>query len=315
MKKPLLLAGLIVIAMSSFSQQAPISADFPFESNYQKVLDSKMHFVDEGDPNSAHTFLLLHGNPTSSYLWRNIIPHLTPKGRVVVPDLIGMGKSGKPAIDYTFEDHIQYMDAFIDGLGLDNIILVVQDWGSGLGFHYAHRYQNRVAGIVFFEAITRPIEWKEANLIERFIFKRFRHPEKGHKLIVEKNFFVEKFIPMMAGRKLTQEEMDQYRAPYLEKEDRKPVRVWPTQIPIGGEPEFSTKVIQAYADYLPTSSVPKMMFHVKPGMIIKKKEADKIKSSWNNLETIFLGKGKHYIQEQYPHQIGDGIAAWYAKTY
>lgn len=292
-----------------------ISADFPFESRFQKVFNSEMHYVDEGDPESDHTFLLLHGNPTSNYLWRNIIPHLSGQARVIAPDLIGMGKSGKPDIDYTFEDHIKYMDEFISQMDLQNIILVIQDWGSGIGFHYANRNRDNVAGIVFFEAILRPMEWKEANFIERYIFKRFRHPEKGHKMIVEKNFFVDKFIPMMAGRKLAKEEMDHYRAPYLEKEHRKPVRVWPTQIPIGGEPEFSTRVVQEYYEYHPTSNTPKLMFHVKPGMIIKKKEAEKIKKTWKNLDVVYLGKGKHYIQEQYPYEIGQGIADWYSRTF
>ncbi len=292
-----------------------ISAAFPYESRFQRVLDSEIHYVDEGSADARHTFLLLHGNPTSSYLWRNIIPHLSDHGRVIAPDLIGMGKSGKPDIDYTFEDHIRYMDEFIEQLGLTDIILVIQDWGSGIGFHYANRNRDNVAGVVFFEAIIRPIEWKDANLIERFIFKRFRNPEKGHKMIVEKNFFVEKFIPMTAGRKLTEEEMDHYRDPYRKKEHRKPVRVWPTQIAIGGEPAFSTQVIQSYYEYNPTSTIPKLMFHVKPGMIIKKKEAEQIKATWQNLETVFLGKGKHYIQEQYPHEIGSGIADWYTRNF
>jgi haloalkane dehalogenase len=128
-----------------------ISADFPYESHFQKVLGSDIHYVDEGDPKAKHTFLLLHGNPTSSYLWRNIIPHLSDHGRVIAPDLIGMGKSGKPDIDYTFQDHIKYMDEFIAQMNLKQVILVIQDWGSGIGFHYAYRNQDKVAGIVFFE--------------------------------------------------------------------------------------------------------------------------------------------------------------------
>jgi len=308
------------MAISLFGQsknisKKPISAAFPYESHYQPILRSKIHYIDEGKKDAEHTFLLLHGNPTSSYLWRNIIPYLTDHGRVIAPDLIGMGKSGKPSIDYAFKDHIQYIDEFIHAMDLQNVILVIQDWGSGIGFHYANRYRDNVAGIVFFEAIIRPIEWSDANFIEKIIFKRFRHPKKGHKMIVDKNFFVEKFIPMMAGRKLTEEEMDNYRAPYLNKKDRKPVRVWPTQIAIGGQPEFSTKVIQDYYEYNPTSTIPKLMFHVTPGMIIKKKEAEQIKATWQNLESIYLGKGKHYIQEQYPHEIGEGIANWYQNKF
>ncbi|XLS27665.1 haloalkane dehalogenase [Flavobacteriaceae bacterium M23B6Z8] len=292
-----------------------ISAKFPFKSNYKEILKSKIHYIDEGEKDSKHTFILIHGNPTSSYLWRNIIPHLSPLGRVVVPDLIGMGKSGKPDIDYTFKDHIDYMDAFISKMELNNIIFVIQDWGSGIGFHYSNRFRKNVSGIVFLEAIVRPITWGDANLIERFIFKRFRHPKKGYKMIVKNNFFVNRFLPMMTGRKLTKEEMEHYREPYLKEEDRKPLFVWPSQIAISGTPKFSTDIIQAYSDYLPNSDVPKLMFHVKPGMIIKQKEAKHIIATWKNLTAINLGKGKHYIQETYPHEIGEGIYHWYNKTY
>ncbi len=292
-----------------------ISANFTYTPRFQEVFGSQMHLVDAGKPDSKHTFLLLHGNPTYSYLWRNIIPHLSSHGRVIAPDLIGMGKSDNPDIDYTFRDHIEYMDEFINKLKLDNIILVIQDWGSGIGFHYANRFRDRVSGIVFFEAIIRPITWSDANLIERFIFKRFRHPKKGYKMIVKNNFFVERFLPMMTGRKLTKEEMDWYRAPYINKEDRKPLRVWPTQIPISGDPEFSTRVVQSYYEYLPTSKLPKLMFHVRPGMIIKKKEAERIINTWKNLDSIYLGKGKHFIQEQYPNEISAGIIDWYKRNF
>ncbi len=297
------------------AKKKAIASAFPFKSNYQEVLQSKIHYVDEGNENSEHTFLLLHGNPTSSYLWRNIIPYLSPLGRVIAPDLIGMGKSGKPDIDYTFKDHIAFMDAFMDKMELNNIIFVIQDWGSGIGFHYANRFRKKVAGIVFLEAIVRPITWSDANIIERFIFKRFRHPKKGYKMIVKNHFFVNRFLPMMTGRKLTTEEMEYYRAPYIEEAHRKPLFVWPSQIAISGTPKFSTDIIQAYNDYLPTSEVPKLMFHVKPGMIIKPKEAKQIIATWKNLTAINLGKGKHYIQETHPHEIGEGIVVWYGKKF
>lgn len=293
------------------TKKKAISAAFLFESNYQEVLKSKIHYVDEGKKNSEHTFLLLHGNPTSNYIWRNIIPHLSPFGRVIAPDLIGMGKSGKPDIGYTFKDHIEYMDTFIHKMKLKNIILVIQDWGSGIGFHYANRFRKNVAGIVFLEAIIRPVTWKDTNLIERFLFKRFRHPKRGYKMIVKNHFFVNRFLPMMTSRKLTKEEMEYYRAPYLEEARRKPLFVWPSQIAISGTPKFSTDIIQAYNDYLPTSKVQKLMFHVKPGMIIKPKEAKQIIATWKNLTAINLRKGKHFIQETHPHEIGEGIIAWY----
>lgn len=295
--------------------QQPISADFPYKSKYVEVEGSSMHYIDEGNPNAPHTFLMIHGNPTSSYVWRNIIPYASAQARVIAIDLMGMGQSDKPDIDYTYQDHIRYVEAFIAKLALKNIILVIQDWGSGIGFHYANTHRDNVSGIVFFEAILRPIDWSEANIMERMIFKLFRHPKWGHRLIVKWNFFVERFLPMMAGRKLTREEMDVYRAPYRNEADRKPIHVWPTQIAISGVPEASVRIKQSYADYLPGSTVPKLMFYAKPGMIIKPKEAKELIATWTNLEAIDLGKGKHYLQEQYPHEIGAGIASWYQRTF
>lgn len=292
-----------------------ISAAFPFAAKYEQVFGSNMHYVDEGDPTSEHTFLLIHGNPTSSYLWRNIIPYLSPLGRVVVPDLIGMGKSDKPDIGYTFEEHIEYINTFIDQLDLDNIILVVHDWGSGIGFNYANTHRDKVSGIVFMEAVVRPYKWKDATLLERYLFKRMRHPEKGYKMVVEKNFFLKRLMPMMTKRKLTQEEKDYYMAPYTEEEHRKPIFIWPSQIAFNGEPASSYAIKSSYGEYLPDAPVPKLMFHAKPGMIIKKKEANRIKETWSNLETIDLGKGKHYLQETHPHAIGEGIADWYTRSF
>jgi len=195
----------------------PISAAFPFEPNFQEVLGSKMHYVDQGDKNSKHTFLLLHGNPTSSYLWRNIIPHLEPLGRVVAPDLIGMGKSGKPDIEYTLKDHITYLDTFIEKLGLKDIVLVIQDWGSGLGFNYANQHRDNVVGIAFFEAMVRVSTWDGFSKEIKPSFQAFRDPIQGPELLVKKNVLIEQMLPSMAGRTLTEEEMEHYRAPYLEE--------------------------------------------------------------------------------------------------
>lgn len=316
MRQSLLLLLFLTLASvraqtSSNTMSDSISPDFPFSSHYRTVRGSKIHYLDEGPADAKHTFVLLHGNPTSNYIWRNIVPHLVPNGRVIAPDLIGMGKSDKPAIEYTFQDHIDYIDDFLEGISVDsNIILVIQDWGSGIGFHYAHRFPERVAGIVFFEAIVRTIEWSDANFIERYLFKRMRS-EKGEKMIVKNNFFIKRFMPLMTRRSLTKEEKAAYAAPYLNEEDRRAVRVWPTQIAISGEPEASHRTILAYEQWLPTTTMPKLMFHAKPGMIIKPKEAKKIKAKWQNLTAIDLGKGKHYLQETYPHKIGAGIAHWY----
>ncbi|MCL5244328.1 haloalkane dehalogenase [Cellulophaga sp. 20_2_10] len=291
-----------------------ISAAFPFESKFQEVLDSKMHYVDEGDKNSEHTFLLIHGNPTSSYLWRNIIPYVSPLGRVVVPDLIGMGKSDKPDIDYTLKDHIAYLDAFVEKLGLKNVILVIQDWGSGLGFNYANQHRENVKAIVFFEAMVQVSYWKNTTKETETLFKKFRDPVEGHEMIVKNNFFIEAMLPMMAGRELTKEEMDHYRAPYLEEKSRKPLFMWPGQISFDGVPKFTTDIVNSYNEYHKNSDVPKLLFYAEPGLIINRKLGEHIAETWKNVTAVDLGEGKHYLQESHPHEIGEGIVDWYKKT-
>lgn len=285
-----------------------ISAEFPYKSKFLEVLGSKMHYIDEGE---GTPFLFLHGNPTSSYLWRNIIPHAKPLGRVIAVDLIGMGKSDKPDIDYIFPTHIKYIDEFIRLLDLKKIVLVIHDWGSGIGFNYAMNNESNVKGIVFMEAVIRPLFWKEFSLIPRFLFKRFRHPIKGPKMIVKNNFFVEKALPAFMVRKLTQEEMDYYREPFLEEASRKPVLVWPNEISIDGYPADNTKIIQGYFEKLKQSEIPKLFLWAKPGAIIKKKDVALIKQEFKNLQDVYLGKGKHYLQEDHPEKIGQAIVDWF----
>ena len=234
-----LLTITLILLISNMANSQQISAEFPFQPRYLDVFDSKMHYIDEyGDPSNSDelTFLFLHGNPTSNYLWRNIIPYVKGLGRAVAPDLIGMGKSGKPNIDYTFQDHSRYLEDFIQQLGLKNVVLVIHDWGSGLGFHYAARHESNVRGVIFMEAVTKPFEWKDAGLLERILFRRFRNEKKGHKMIAEKNFFIEKFLfKFGTRRKLTPEEKEYYAAPYPTVESRKPIRVWPQEIAINGQ--------------------------------------------------------------------------------
>ncbi|MCL4147275.1 UNVERIFIED_CONTAM: hypothetical protein GTU68_025420 [Idotea baltica] len=276
-----------------------------------------MHYVDEyqdkSDSNQS-TFLFLHGNPTSSYLWRNIIPYVKEQGRAVAPDLIGMGKSDKPDIDYTFQDHIKYLDEFIEKKKLKNIVLVLHDWGSALGFNYAYRYKDNIKGIVFMEAITKPMEWSDANFIERILFKRFRHDRKGHKMIAKNNFFIKTFLfKVGVKRKLSKEEKNYYSKPYPTVESRKPIAVWPKEIPIEQKPMRNYTLIKNYSDWLKNSKIPKLMLYAKPGMIIKKKDAFRIKREFTNLESVYIGKGKHYLQEDHPHEIGKEIKNWAIK--
>ena len=214
-----------------------ISATFPFESRFIEVEGSEIRYVEEG---TGDPILFLHGNPTSSYLWRNIIPYAAEIGRAIAPDLIGMGKSGKPDIEYRF-DHVRYIEGFIEALGLQNITFVIHDWGSGLGFHYATRHEGNTKGVAFLEAILPIPSWDAFPEAGRDLFKSFRTKDVGEDLLIDKNMFVENALPNFVVRPLTDEEMDHYREPYREEASRKPVWRWPNELPIEGEPAMSGK--------------------------------------------------------------------------
>ena len=287
-----------------------ISADFLFESKYLNVKGSDMHYIDqgEGDP-----ILFLHGNPTSNYLWRNVIPHLEGQGRLIAPDLIGMGKSDKPNIDYTYDDHYAYLEAFIEKLGLKNITLVIHDWGSGLGFRYAHMHADHIKGIAFMEAIVKPMKWSEMPADMRTPFKMMRMPYVGWFMISVMNMFVNKMIPDTIKRKLSEEEMAYYRAPYPTVKSRKPVRVWPQQIPIDGKPTRNHELIEGYSQWLQHSNIPKLSLYSQPGAIINSKYVQWIIKSIPNTKMVDIGEGIHFVQEDNPHGIGKAISEWYAK--
>src|SRR5918996_58983 len=289
----------------SLSQQQNISARFPFESNYVDVLGSQMHYIDEGE---GDPILFIHGNPTSSYLWRNIIPYVEPHGRVIAVDLIGMGKSDKPAIDYRFVDHAKYLDGFIEKLGLKNITLVVHDWGSALGFNYAMQHEDNVKGIAFMEAILMPLTWSEFPDDFKKIFQTFRTPGAGYDLIVNKNFFVEQILPGGILRNLTEEEMNQYREPYKIVESRKPVWVWPNEIPIGAKPADVNKIVIDYNKWLQETELPKLLFYASPGAITYASVVEWSEANLKNLQTVDLGQGIHYLQEDHPEAIGRALA-------
>jgi haloalkane dehalogenase len=285
-----------------------ISADFPFEPYYIEVLGSRMHYVDEGE---GKPVLFLHGNPTSSYLWRNIIPHVSSSHRCIAPDLIGMGKSDKPDIEYRFLDHSKYLDGFIQGLGLEDLVLVIHDWGSALGFHYAMRRPDDIRGLAFMEAILAPLpswdDWPEAG---RRIFQGFRTPDVGWDLIVNRNFFIERILPSSVTRQLSEEEMDRYREPYLDPPSRKPLWRWPNEIPIEGEPADVTQVVNEYNQWLQETELPKLLFHAHPGFLISGAMVEWCKGNLSNLKAVDIGEGIHFIQEDNPHLIGAELAAW-----
>jgi haloalkane dehalogenase len=295
---------------SNSKNQQQISSEFAFKSNYVEIHGSKIHYVDKG---SGKPILFLHGNPTSSYLWRNIIPYLTSKGRCIAPDMIGMGKSDKPDIEYRFFDHVKYIEGFIEKLNLKDITLVIHDWGSALGFHYAMRNENNIKGIVFMEAILMPIEsWDMFPAEARKIFQAFRTPDVGWDMIVNQNFFVEEVLGKSGTiRRLTEEEMTHYREPFTKPEYRKPVWRWPNEIPIEGKPEDVVKVVSEYNQKLQKSDIPKLLFYAQPGAIITKPLVDWCVEKLSNLKTVNIGQGIHFLQEDNPHTIGLEISEWY----
>ena len=298
---------------------AIISADFPFKLLRAECLDAQMAYIDTapGDVSNAPTVLFLHDNPTSSYLWRNIIPYASSSARCIAPDLIGMGASDKlPHLEYRFIEHALYLDEFIAGVIPRSrpIILVVQGWGSALGFHWARRNAHRVAGLIIMEFIP-PLTWQ---LLEPdgkpHPFRMFRDPSKGRKLIIEDNFFIEKFLPGGVVRSLTEQEMDHYRAPFLEPSAREPVYRWPNEAPFGGQPVEVEAIVKAYHDWLMDCDVPKLFFYGSPGAIIKADLADHYRRSLKNTRSIDVGPGKHWLVEDNPHLIGSEIAKWLSDT-
>jgi haloalkane dehalogenase len=274
-----------------------------------RVLDSEMAYVDtgHGDP-----VVFLHGNPTSSYLWRNVIPAVAPVARCLAPDLIGMGQSGKaPAGRYRFVDHARYLDAWLDAVVPDGrIVFVVHDWGSALGFHWAHRHQDRVRGLVYMEAIVRPVTWAEWPENARKVFQGMRSPA-GEEMVLQKNVFVERILPASIMRPLAPDEMEAYRAPFREPgEGRRPTLTWPREIPVDGEPADVVAIVDAYSRWLAGSPVPKLFVNGDPGSILVGAPRDFCRT-WPNQDEVTV-KGLHFIQEDSPVEIGAAIRAFLA---
>lgn len=302
-------SGLVANELESQPQMTTkISAEFPYTSRYIEVLGSKMHYVEEG---SGDPVLFLHGNPTSSYLWRNIIPYISDDARAIAVDLIGMGKSDKPNIEYSYADQAKYLYQFIEELNLKNVTLVVHDWGSGLGFNYAATHSDNIKGIVFMESLIAPFTWDTIPAEGAQMIKTIRTPRVGEDLIMKQNFFIEKFLPSAIMRPLTDPEMNVYRAPYPTEESRRPVWKWPTEIPISGTPENVHKIVANYHQWLQETSTPKLLLAATPGVMIKEKEVNWAKQNMDNLDVVNVGRGLHFIQEDNPDAIGQAISNWY----
>jgi haloalkane dehalogenase len=266
------------------------------------VLDTEMSYVDtgQGDP-----IVFLHGNPTSSYLWRNIIPYLSAQGRCLAPDLVGMGHSGRsPAQAYRFVDHARYLDAWFKALSLtSNVTLVVHDWGSALGFHRAARYSEQIKAIAYMEAIAVPRTWEDFGEAGG-IFRALRSPQGEH-MILDENVFVEMVLPRAIIRKLSDEEMAAYRAPFLDREARLPTLTWPRQIPTEGEPADVTAIVENYGKAMSHSSIPKLLILGDPGAIVTGRTREFCRT-WPN-QTEVTVKGIHFLQEDSPDEIGKAL--------
>ena len=287
----------------------PISPE-PLSKSFVEVDGKRMAYHERGQ---GRAIVLLHGNPTSSYLWRNVVPHLEPHGRVIVPDLIGFGDSDKlddtgPG-SYRFVDHRRYLDGLLDALDIgDDVVLVIHDWGSGLGFDWANRHRDRVSGIAFMEAIVRPVTWDDWPDAATGIFQGFRS-EAGEDMVIEKNLFVEAVLPASILRDLDEEEMAEYRRPFTEAQHRRPTLTWPREIPIEGEPADVHEIVSSYAEWLPTTDdLPKLFVNADPGAILTGPQRE-FARSWPNLIEVTV-PGNHFLQEDSPDEIGRAIADW-----
>jgi len=279
----------------------------PYARKRAAVLDTELAYVEAG---AGDPIVLLHGNPTSSYLWRNVIHELEGLGRCLAPDLVGMGDSGKaPDGSYRFVDHVRYLDAWFDAVVPDGqVTLLLHDWGSALGFHWAHRHPDRVRGLVYMEAIVRPVTWDEWPESARGIFQAMRS-EAGEEMILEKNVFIERILPASVLRKLTDAEMDAYRAPFLAPgEGRRPMLTWPREIPIDGAPADVDRIVLDYSEWLAGCDIPKLFVNADPGSILVGPQRDFCRT-WSNQEEITV-PGIHFVQEDSPSEIGKAAAAF-----
>ena len=286
---------------------ATISAEDPHPRKRVAVEGSEISYVDTGGEGPIAVFM--HGNPTSSYLWRNVIKEVAPVARCLAPDLIGMGDSGESSSGYRFIDHRRYLDAWFDAVvGNQPVFLVVHDWGSGLGFHWARRHPEQVKGIAYMEAIVRPIEsWEDWSEPARQIFQAMRSPA-GEEIVLTKNVFVERILPSSIIRKLSDEEMNRYRARFTEPgESRRPTLTWPRELPIGGEPKDVHEIADAYSKWLQASdSVPKLFINADPGIVLIGPQREFARQLPNQEEITV--KGLHFIQEDSPSEIGEAVA-------
>ena len=282
-----------------------------FDKSSVNIDGQKLAYIDVGE---GTPIVMLHGNPTSSFLWRNIIPHLNDLGRVIVPDLIGHGDSDKLPVSmgpdrYTFENTFEYIDKILNKLEINqDITLILHDWGSALGFYWAMKNPEKIKAICYMEAIVSPINWSDWPEQARGIFKGFRSA-KGEDLILKRNMFIEAVLPSSIIRKLTKDEMDEYRKPFLNENDRQVTLNWPRQIPIEGEPSHMFRLVTSYAEWISNDGdIPKLFINADPGSILIGNQREFCRGWKNQIEVTV--NGLHFIQEDSPHEIGEAISSW-----
>lgn len=283
-----------------------ISALDPHPRRRVRVAGTEISYVEVG---SGDPIVFLHGNPTSSYLWRNILPHVSDLGRCLAPDLVGMGQSGpSPTGSYRFADHAACLDAWFEALGLtDNVTLVLHDWGSALGFNRAARFPEQIRTIAYMEAIVQPRRWSDFPDGRDQIFRALRS-DKGERMVFDDNFFVETVLPKSVLRQLSEDEMTAYRQPFLLRETRRPTLEWPRQLPIDGEPADVVAIVEHYGAWLAASPVAKLFINAEPGALITGR-AREFCRTWPNQREVTV-KGSHYLQEDSPAEIGAALRAF-----
>ena len=284
-----------------------------WNKKYIDVLGKQIAYVEmgEGDP-----IIFQHGNPTSSYLWRNIMPQLQSLGRCIAMDLIGMGDSekleDKGNMTYSYDTHKKYFDGFLDAIGVEsNATLVIHDWGSALGFDWANDFPQKVKAICYMEGIVQSMEWEDWNEDAKGIFQGFRSPA-GEEMILEKNLFIEAVLPGSILRKLSDAEMNEYRRPFNDKKSRRPTLDWPRQIPLENDPPEICRIVDSYSQWMAENNIPKLFINAEPGAILIGKQREFCRT-WKNQKEVTV-KGSHFIQEDSPNEIGNAIFDWLKGT-
>lgn len=290
---------------------ATTPTDFPWAKKRMAIQGHQMAYVDQGE---GRPVVFLHGNPTSSYLWRNVMPAVAETHRIIAPDLIGMGDSDQPDIAYTYADHAAHLHGLLDALDLRDAVLVIHDWGSALGLDWASKNADRVGAVAFMEALLPPaFPFPSYEAMGEFgeLFRAWRTPGVGEKMVLEDNMFIEVILGQQAvATPLSREVLDVYNSYYPTSQSRRPVLQWPREIPIGGEPATTDAIVRTYSEWFLASDMPKLAFYAEPGAIMPPQAVDWIVANTSNIETVFLGDGVHFLQEDHGPAIGDALAAW-----